>query len=68
MIDPLDTKIISVTNVPTIDLEFLKPYARRQGFSEQGATLVRYAVIELARRIRAENGSVEQSGHRQAVQ
>ncbi len=67
MIDPLDTKIITVNNVPTIDLKFLAPYARRQGFSEQGATIVRYAVIELARRIRAENGSAEQSGHRQAV-
>ncbi len=62
MTDSLDTKIISVTNVPTIDLKFLAPYARRQGFSESGATLVRYAVIELARRIRAENGFTEQSG------
>ena len=51
----VETRNVTVTNVPVEDLDLLRPDAVRAGHSkESDAAVVRYSVIELARLKRSE--------------
>lgn len=48
----IETRDVTVTKCPTDALDFLKPFAVADGRSESDASVARYAVVELVRRIR----------------
>ena len=52
MCDAVSVKTIRVGDVPVEALEFLKPLARSNGHSEADAAVARFAIVELARRIK----------------
>lgn len=53
--DTAETKTVTVGDMPTADLEALRPHAIRHGYRGSDPAVVRYAVVELARIRRAES-------------
>ncbi len=50
----LDLIDISVREVPREDVTFLTPYAQRNGIPRSAGATARWAIIEYAKRLRAE--------------
>jgi len=48
------TRDVNSNNVPAEDLDFLRPFAIRNGHNKSDAAAARWAVIELASRLRKE--------------
>ena len=48
---------IRATQLLAQDVDFLRPFARRAGHANTGAAVLRYAVKELARRLRRESAA-----------
>lgn len=45
---------IRATKLPAEDVDYLRPFARNRGHGNTGTAVVRFAVSELAERLRAE--------------
>lgn len=52
MCEAVNVRTIRVGDVPVEAIEFLKPLARSNGHSESDAAVARFAIVELARRIK----------------
>lgn len=50
---------VTILRVPAADLATIGPYAQREGHSRTNAAVARWAIIELARRLRADSETVE---------
>ncbi|MHC4697537.1 MAG: hypothetical protein ACYTFA_12425 [Planctomycetota bacterium] len=51
----VETTKLSVPGIPVEDLDYLRPFAKRAGHSDvAGAAVVRWAVIDLAKRLQEE--------------
>lgn len=48
------TIVSHVGNVPKEDVDLIRPYAQRNGHAAAVASVIRFAVVELAKRLRAE--------------
>lgn len=53
------TKKCSANNVPSESVEFLRPHAQRAGMGTSDGAVIRFAVIELERRLKAESNGQE---------
>lgn len=51
-----ETTGVQVANVPIADLDYLKPYALRNAYGPTRGATMKYALVELAKRCRHENG------------
>ena len=47
---------VNVERVPEVTLDFLRPHARKAVSSDSNAATLRYALVELEKRLRAEEG------------
>lgn len=45
---------VNVDKIPEAVLDFVRPYARKDLRSDNNASTLRYALVELAKRLRAE--------------
>ncbi len=52
MCEEVSVRTIRVGDVPSEAIDFLKPLARSNGHSETDAAVARFAIVELARRIK----------------
>lgn len=52
MCEGIAVRNIQCRDVPAEAIEFLKPLARSNGHSESDAAVARFAIVELARRIK----------------
>ena len=57
-----ETTGVQATNVPIADLDYLKPYALRNAYGPTRGATMRYALVELAKRYRRENGDSPAGG------